>query len=90
MAVDFIGPPPRSKNTKHSLIASELQSHPESWGVVQKSANIARASSAAQAIRRGRLSAYLPAGTFEAVARTVVEHGVVEHRVYARYVGGAK
>lgn len=87
MTVDFIGPPPRSRNTKHAVIASELQAHPGSWGVVQKSGTIARASSAAQAIRRGRLAAYLPAGAFEAVARTVVERGTVEHRVYARYVG---
>jgi hypothetical protein len=64
----------------------ELIAHPDEWGIVQRPASITRASSAAQAIRTGRLSAY-PAGEFEAVARSVVEQGRIEHRVYARYVG---
>ncbi|MFC8495004.1 hypothetical protein ACFUJU_30255 [Streptomyces sp. NPDC057235] len=89
MSVEFSGPPPRSRNTKHALIAMELIDNPDEWGIVQRPASIARASSAAQAIRTGRLSAY-PAGEFEAVARSVVEQGRVEHRVYARYVGPKK
>lgn len=84
--VTFTGPPPRSRNTKHALIATELADRPGEWAIVQRLGSIARASSAAQAIRSGRLAAY-PDGAFEAVARSVVEQGRVEHRVYARFVG---
>lgn len=86
VSVAFTGPPPRSRNTKHALIAMELADRPGEWAIVQRLASIARASSAAQAIRSGRLAAY-PDGAFEAVARSVVEQGRVEHRVYARFVG---
>lgn len=90
-AVEFIGPPPQQqKNTKHARIAADLRQHPRTWGVVRRPTTPTRAASAAQAIRDGRLLAYLPVGSFEAVARTVVEGGVVEHRVYARYVGGSQ
>ncbi|MFI0737851.1 hypothetical protein ACH4PU_07050 [Streptomyces sp. NPDC021100] len=87
--VDFIGPPPnKRKNTKHAVAASALREHPKQWGVVQRAATGKRAAAAAQAIRRARLSAYAPAGSYEAAARTVVVAGVPEHRVYVRYVGG--
>ncbi|MEU7163120.1 hypothetical protein AB0A70_00470 [Streptomyces morookaense] len=88
--VEFIGPPPAQKASKHSRIANELRAHPRTWGVVQRSATTARAAAAAQAIRKAKLPAYAPAGDFEAVSRTVVEGGVAEHRVYARFVGGAQ
>ncbi|MFF7415554.1 hypothetical protein [Streptomyces lydicus] len=88
--VEFVGPPPKQRNTKHARIAGELRAHPNVWGVVRKPTSITRAASAAQAIRNGRLNAYAPAGSFEAVARTVTEGGVVEYRVYARYVGPNK
>ncbi|MFM9368093.1 hypothetical protein [Streptomyces sp. Da 82-17] len=84
--VEFIGPPPRQRNTKHFRIAAALRGNADAWGVVARRANITRAASAAQAIKSGRLAAYAPAGRFEAVARTVVVDGVEEHRVYARYV----
>ncbi|EPH40354.1 hypothetical protein ABT390_13620 [Streptomyces aurantiacus] len=86
--VEFIGPPPQHKNTKHARIAAELRQKPHVWGVVRKPASISRASSAAQAIKTGRLAAYEPAGSFEAVACTVGEGKNKEHLVYARYVGG--
>lgn len=89
MSIDFIGPPPVAKNTKHVRIARELMSHPDVWGVIQRPATIERASSAAQAIRTARLVAYEPAGAFEAVARTIDEGNGPEHRVYARFVGNA-
>jgi hypothetical protein len=88
--VEFVGPPPAQRNTKHARIARELRAHPRVWGVVRKPGSLTRAASAAQAIRDARLPAYGPAGSFEAVARTVTEAGVDEYRVYARYVGGAK
>ncbi|WP_407838485.1 hypothetical protein ACE1OC_22315 [Streptomyces sp. DSM 116496] len=86
--VEFIGPPPKQRNTKHTRIASDLRAHPNVWGVVGKPASITRAASAAQAIRNARLPAYSPAGSFEAVARTITSGGSTEHRVYARFVGG--
>ncbi|CAM5607805.1 hypothetical protein GCM10010329_17140 [Streptomyces spiroverticillatus] len=89
MNVEFIGPPPtKQPNTKHAVIADNLRRHPSVWGVVRRAATTTRAASAAQAIRDARLTSYAPVGSFEAVARTVVEGGIVEHRVYARYVGG--
>ncbi|MCA6093465.1 hypothetical protein LE181_15015 [Streptomyces sp. SCA3-4] len=87
-AVEFVGPPPKQRNTKHARIAAELRAHPSVWGVVQKPTSIARAASAAQAIRRARLTAYEPAGSFEAVARTVTDGDATEYRVYARFIGG--
>jgi len=87
--VEFVGPPPKQRNTKHTRIANSLRQHPKEWGVVRTPATSVRAASAAQAIRSARLPAYEPAGSYEAVARTVVQkNGDVEHRVYARYVGG--
>ncbi|WP_189382457.1 hypothetical protein [Streptosporangium nondiastaticum] len=86
--VEFLGPPPKQRNTKHAQIAAELRAHPNVWGVVQKPTTIARAASAAQAIRTARLTAYEPAGSFEAVARTVIVGGAAEYRVYARFIGG--
>jgi hypothetical protein len=88
--VEFVGPPPKQRNTKHARIAGELRAHPGVWGVVRKPGTLTRAASAAQAIRDARLTAYEPAGSFEAVARTVVEGSVEEFRVYARYVGASK
>jgi hypothetical protein len=90
VAVDFVGPPPRERSTKHARIARELKENPNVWGVVQRPASTTRAASAAQAIRTGKLAAYAPAGTFEAVARTVDTGDGIEHRVYARYVGGTQ
>ncbi|MDT3395569.1 hypothetical protein RKE29_02705 [Streptomyces sp. B1866] len=87
MSVEFIGPPPAGKNTKHDRNAQDLKARPGEWGVVQRTETNSRAASAAQAIRTAKLAAYAPAGSFEAVARTVTEAGVAEHRVYARYVG---
>lgn len=92
--VEFIGPPPQHKNTKHTRIADALRQKPRVWGVVRRPASIGRASSAAQAIKSARLAAYAPAGSFEAVACTVLvgkgREQRKEHLVYARYVGGAK
>ncbi|WP_406321007.1 hypothetical protein [Streptomyces sp. NBC_00519] len=85
--VEFIGPPPKQKNTKHARIAAQLKAHPRSWGVVRRPATINRAAAAAQAIKSGRLAAYAPAGSFDAVARTITEGTRTEHRVYARYIG---
>ncbi|MER6360074.1 hypothetical protein [Kitasatospora sp. NPDC001527] len=80
--VEFLGPPPAAES-KHSRIAAALRARPGEWAVVQRATTIARAASAAQAIRSAKLAAYGPAGLFQAVSRTVDG----EHRVYARFVG---
>jgi hypothetical protein len=85
VSVDFIGPPPAG-TSKHNHIAEELRARPGEWAVVQRKTSTARAASAAQAIRTGRLRAYAPAGAFEAKSRKVGD----EYRVYARYVEAAK
>ncbi|WP_405018149.1 hypothetical protein OHV05_15280 [Kitasatospora sp. NBC_00070] len=84
--VEFLGPPPPAE-TKHGRIAAALRDRPGEWAVVQRVASIGRAASAAQAIRSAKLAAYGPPGAFQAVARTVQNGHVVEHRVYARFVG---
>ncbi|MEU4949246.1 hypothetical protein [Streptomyces lavendulae] len=89
-SVEYLGPPPAQRNTKHRRIANELRTHPQVWGVVRKPASLDSAASAARAIRDARLPAYAPAGSFEAVARTVTEGGTTEYRVYARYIGAAE
>lgn len=87
--VEYMGPPPAQRNTKHARIACELRSRPQVWGVVRKPSSLDSASSAARAIREARLPAYAPPGSFEAVARSVSEGTTTEYRVYARYVGAA-
>ncbi|MFI9063080.1 hypothetical protein ACIGQE_14535 [Streptomyces sp. NPDC053429] len=86
-AVEYVGPPPEQRNTKHRRIAAELRSRPQVWGVVRKPSSLDSASSGARAIREARLPSYAPAGSFEAVARSVTEGATTEYRVYARYVG---
>ncbi|WP_413800117.1 hypothetical protein [Streptomyces iranensis] len=89
--VEFVGPPLATNVSKHHAIAAALKERPGEWAVVQRSVSAAGAGSTAQAIRTAKLAAYAPAGSFEAVSRTVKgENGDGEHRIYARFVGGAK
>lgn len=92
MTIKFIpGPPPGpQKNVKHALLVEQLKTHPGQWAEVQRKATISRASSAAQAIRSAQLTSYGPAGSFQAMARTVVENGFARYVVYARYVGASE
>ncbi|MFJ7902397.1 hypothetical protein ACIQ6V_18205 [Streptomyces sp. NPDC096198] len=89
MSVKFLaGPPPaRQTNTRHALLVAQLRAHPNQWAEIQEKATGARAAAAAQAIRSAQLASYAPAGSFQAIARTVVENDVARHVVYARYVG---
>lgn len=85
--IDFMGPPPQATTgSRHAEIAAALKQRPGEWAVVRRTDTANKSGAAAQAIRSGRLRAYAPTGAYEAVARTVDG----EHRVYARYVGGAK
>ncbi len=79
-------PPPR-RNAVHdwARIGEELLAHPGEWGLVALAANAALAGSTARYVRDGKYSALRRIGHFDAKARTVDG----EHRIYARYVGGA-
>ncbi len=79
-------PPPDAKGRNgkslitHELIASRLRGRPGHWALIHT-------TSAPSAIPRnitlGRIRAYAPAGTFQAVSRRVGD----EFRIYVRFVG---
>lgn len=78
----------------HAKVAAALRARPGVWGVVAEYPNQNTSSSIAWHIKGARnIKAYSPAGSFEAMARSVdtIEDGVrVRHyRVYARYMGEA-
>jgi hypothetical protein len=81
-------PPPhrRADQVSHADVARKLKARPKQWAVVSTYPNSRTAGATASAIRAGRVTAYLPVGEWEATSRTVDG----EHRVYARYMGGAK
>lgn len=66
----------------HDLIAYQLKRQPGKWAVV---AEAPRNTGLAGSIATGRLRAYSPKGSFEAVTRN--KGGI--QTVYARYVGEA-
>lgn len=73
----------RRPRGEHAEIAAKLRERPSEWAPIGTFETARAAGSLAYAIRKGRLSAYLPEGAFEASARTVGE----EHRLYVRFVG---
>jgi hypothetical protein len=80
--------PPGKRNrtagmTKHERAANKMRNRPGAWAVIGAYSTVNSSSSMAYAIRKGNLSAYAPAGSFESVSRNVDG----EHLVYARYVG---
>lgn len=89
--VTWSKPPPAANGGKsqregaerHRELARQLKDSPGEWAHVATKRTSRLAGSHAHDIRRATLAAYRPAGSFEAVARTVDG----EHRVYARYVG---
>ena len=63
-----------------------LRRRPNIWALMGQHGSAGAARQAAYSIRRGRYArAFQPAGAFEADAVTVMG----EHRIYARYTGGA-
>lgn len=64
----------------HELIAVQLRARPGEWALIVEGYPHAALGSL---ISRGKIRPYAPAGTYEAVARTV--DGA--QRIYARYVG---
>lgn len=81
----FEPPPKRVRVTwgRHADVASKLRAKPGEWAPIGTYNSSQTAASIARQIKRAVLSAYMPAGSFEAVSRTVDG----ESRVYARYVG---
>lgn len=81
----------------HPTIAAQLRYRRGEWAMVATRTTSRKAAALAYAIRTAtRLRHYEPAGSFEAVARSVkvTDPGGgrerAEHRVYARYVGEEK
>lgn len=62
--------------------AEALRSRPGEWALVAEDVS----ASTAIAIKRARLAAFAPAGSFEAVSRSASNNR--RARIYARYVGG--
>jgi hypothetical protein len=84
----FEEPPARTSRvsttkTKNEKIAAKLRKHPGRWARIGSSDKRGSISSTAHQINSAKLHAYAPAGSFEAVLRTVGK----EHRLYARYIG---
>jgi hypothetical protein len=87
--IRFEDPPSRgggrewSPKGTHESIAAQLKRKPMEWARCQTLSTVQSAANQADAVRNAKLTAYAPAGAFEAVSRTVDG----EHRVYARFVG---
>ena len=83
----FEEPPPAARGARHRSAhtgyAAQMREHPGQWARIVVANSRAAADSLAYQVKTGRLRAYLPSGSYEAVARTI--NG--EHRVYARYIG---
>lgn len=72
--------PPSKGSVDWTLVASELRARPGEWAIVDRNATVARGT----AIKKGRIEAFQPAGSFEATMRG---NGDGRYTVYARYVG---
>lgn len=73
----------RPDGPKHTRIAAALRDRPGEWAIVKTTLTHGAAAAAAHQIKTGRLSAYAPEGSFDAVSRTVEG----KHTVYAKYLG---
>lgn len=76
-------PPSRGRGVDFSAIAAELRTRKGIWAVIATYPKAATSGSTAWQVNTGRSTAFTPAGSYEAAARTVDG----EHRLYARYVG---
>jgi hypothetical protein len=81
----FETPPAQRRITwgRHYEVASRLRAKPGEWAVVGVYNASNTAASIARQVNRGAMAAYQPAGSFEAMSRTVDG----EYRAYARFVG---
>lgn len=76
--------PPRYKSARHDwkAIADRLRFNPSEWALVAKEVN----PSTVTHIRQGRLTAFSPAGSYEASGHGRTENGQTAE-LYVRYVG---
>ena len=85
--IRFEEPPADSRSSgqypSNGEVVAALKARPGEWALIRTVSSVSSATSTAYQIRSARLSAFAPAGSFEAVSRTT--NG--EYRVYARYVG---
>jgi hypothetical protein len=72
-----------AKRSKHRKIADKLRKVTGEWAHIGTYDNASSANSVAHLIRRGKIAAYAPEGTFEAVARTTGG----KHGIWARHTG---
>lgn len=83
----FEEPPIRQQKTerrsRHQQIAIKLRKRPGEWARINTYKTGASMSSTAYHIRHANIAAYTPAGSFEAIGRTVDG----KHSVWARYTG---
>lgn len=81
-------PAPRGERTEHfKQLAEQLRQRPGAWAVAQRGLNDYRTQAAVLAarIKSGKLTAFRPAGEFEATSVKDKETG--DTAVYARFVG---
>lgn len=82
--------PPRlpleaAPRASHHALARQLRAKPGEWGRIGSYSSAESASATAYTVRHAKVTAWVPEGHYEAVARKVEG----EYRVYARYVGGS-
>lgn len=76
------------KQAGRELFAAELRKHPGEWALLGRVGTMGSGGTLAWQIRGARetMTAFAPAGAYEAEAKTLLG----EHRVYVRYVGGVE
>lgn len=87
--IRFDGPAmPVPKQAGREEFAAELRKHPGEWALLGKVGTMGSGGTLAWQIRGARetMTAFAPAGAYEAEAKTLLG----EHRVYVRYVGSAE
>lgn len=83
MSVTWEDPPAPSARRGGPAWVQQLKNNPGKWAHVETKTSRERANGFAGNVKFGKATCYQPAGSFEAVFRTVDG----EFRVYARYVG---
>lgn len=87
MTIDWQDPPPAAQPKKKyewAAVAEALRENPGRWALVLTDSKPSTVTLVTR-IRQGSITAFRPAGHYDATSR-VVDGGVI--RVYARYVAG--
>lgn len=74
-----------SANSNHGAIAKALKDNPGAWARIGTYASPGSCGSMVVYVKKGLAKAYEPAGTFEAVSRSMDG----QYHLFARYVGGS-